>query len=119
MDQSESPIIKDAIGVAKPSRREIQREDKKKRAIEKAIRKRKTREKAERKLAIKKERVKLNKQENSKRKLVKKIQKREENGIATTSQSSNKPAKKVFVKDSFGIPKNSREHELTRAKNQK
>ncbi len=119
MDQSESPVIKDTIGAPKPSRREIQREDKKKRAVEKAIRKRKTREKAERKLAIKKERVKLNKQENSKRKLVKKIQKREENGIATTSQSSNKPTKKVFVKDSFGIPKNSREHELTRAKNQK
>ena len=119
MDQSESPIIKDVIVSTKPSRREIQREDKKKRAVEKAIRKRKTREKAERKLAVKKERVKLNKQENSKRKLVKKIQKREENGIATTSQSSNKPAKKVFIKDSFGIPKNSREHELTRAKNQK
>jgi hypothetical protein len=119
MDQVTSLETQNTLSDNKPSRREIQREEKKKRAVEKAIRKRKTREKAERKLAVKKERVKLNKQENSKRKLVKKIQKREENGIATTSQSSNKPAKKVFVKDSFGIPKNSREHELTRAKNQK
>jgi hypothetical protein len=86
-----------------PSRKDIKREIRKKKMLEKAKRKAKVQKKAERKLAIKSERVKINKRENAKKKLVKKIQAREEKGLKTTS-SIQKPAKKVFVKDNFGIP---------------
>ena len=73
--------------------------------IEKAKRKIKVQKKTERKLAVKAERVKTNKRENSKRKLVKKIQAREENGTHAKSESyTKKPEKKPFVKDNFGIP---------------
>ena len=58
--------------------------------------------KAERKLVVKAERVKINKRENNKRKLIKKIQEREEKGISKISdQNGIKREKKVFVKDNF------------------
>jgi hypothetical protein len=88
----------------KPSRREIQREVKKAKAIEKTKRKLKTAKKAERKLAVKAERVKANKRANSKRKLVKKIQTREANGtLQKIDTQVKKGEKKVFVKDGFGM----------------
>jgi hypothetical protein len=90
--------------IEKPSRKDIQREVKKAKAIEKTKRKLKTAKKAERKLAIKAERVKANKRANSKRKLVKKIQTREANGtLQKIDIQMKKGEKKVFVKDGFGI----------------
>lgn len=89
----------------KPSRKAIQREIRKKKAIEKTKRKIKLQKKAERKLVIKAERVKINKRENNKRKLIKKIQEREEKGISKISdQNGIKRERKVFVKDNFGFP---------------
>ena len=103
MEQSDiirpTPVAKE-----KPSRKELQREIKKAKAIEKTKRKIKTAKKAERKLVVKAERVKANKRDNAKRKLVKKIQSREEKGIQANANSrSPKPEKKIFVKDNFGI----------------
>lgn len=92
------------LEIEKPSRKEIQRAVKKAKAIEKTKRKLKTAKKAERKLAIKAERVKANKRANSKRKLVKKIQTRENAGISQKGDTQGKKTeKKVFVKDGFGI----------------
>lgn len=91
--------------IEKPSRKAVQREIRKKKAIEKTKRKIKVQKKAERKLAVKAERVKINKRENNKRKLVKKIQAREQNGTSVKSETTpKKPEKKVFVKDNFGFP---------------
>ncbi len=103
----ESSIIPDrpvSSKIEKPSRKEIQREIKKAKAIEKTKRKIKTAKKAERKLVVKAERVKANKRANAKRKLVKKIQVREESGTLTSATPRmEKPDKKVFVKDNFGM----------------
>ncbi len=89
----------------KPSRKQVQRDARRKKMIEKAKRKIKVLKKTERKLVVKAERVKANKRENSKRKLVKKIQAREEAGtLKQTDTPISKPDKKVFVKDNFGIP---------------
>ncbi len=89
----------------KPSRKAQQREARRAKMVEKAKRKVKVAKKAERKLVIKSERVKANKHENSKRKLVRKIQAREEAGtLKKTDTPVSKPEKKVFVKDNFGIP---------------
>ncbi len=86
----------------KQSRKQAQRETRHKKMVEKAKRKIKVQKKAERKLAVKAERVKVNKRENSKRKLVKKIQAREEAGILKkTDIRISKPEKKPFVKDNF------------------
>ncbi|MBC7498536.1 hypothetical protein H7170_02730 [Candidatus Gracilibacteria bacterium] len=93
------------VAKEKPSRKAQQREARRAKMIEKAKRKVKVAKKAERKLVVKAERVKANKRENSKRKLVKKIQAREEAGTLKQSDTPvSKPEKKVFVKDNFGIP---------------
>ncbi len=92
------------IKIEKPSRKAQQREIRRKKMIEKAKRKIKVQKKTERKLAVKAERVKANKRENSKRKLVKKIQAREEAGtLKKTDTPISKPEKKPFIKDNFGI----------------
>jgi hypothetical protein len=89
----------------KPSRKQAQRDARHKKMVEKAKRKIKVQKKTERKLAIKAERVKENKRENNKRKLIKKIQAREAAGILKkTDTPPSKPEKKPFVKDNFGIP---------------
>lgn len=89
----------------KPSRKQEQRDARRAKMVEKAKRKIKVAKKAERKLVIKAERVKTNKRENSKRKLVRKIQAREDAGILKkTDTPVSRPEKKVFVKDNFGIP---------------
>lgn len=93
------------VAKEKPSRKAQQREARRAKMVEKAKRKVKVAKKAERKLVIKSERVKANKHENSKRKLVRKIQAREEAGtLKKTDTPVSKPEKKVFVKDNFGIP---------------
>jgi hypothetical protein len=93
------------VAKEKPSRKAQQREARRVKMVEKAKRKIKVAKKAERKLVVKAERVKANKRENSKRKLVKKIQAREEAGtLKRTDTPVSKPEKKVFVKDNFGIP---------------
>lgn len=98
-------VPKSIVHWEKPSRKSIQREIRKKKSIEKTKRKIKLQKKAERKLVIKAERVKINKRENNKRKLVKKILAREEKGTSKVSDLSRiKPEKKVFVKDNFGFP---------------
>lgn len=97
-----SPAV---VAKEKPSRKQAQRDARRAKMVEKAKRKVKVAKKAERKLVIKSERVKANKRENSKRKLVKKIQAREEAGTLKQSDTPiSKPEKKVFVKDNFGIP---------------
>ncbi len=93
------------IKIEKPSRKAQQREARKKKMVEKAKRKIKASKKTERKLAVKSERVKANKRENSKRKLVKKIQAREAAGtLKKTDTQVSKPEKKPFIKDNFWIP---------------
>lgn len=115
MINSELPItteitgaIKSGNGITpkeKPSRKQAQRDARHKKMVEKAKRKIKVQKKTERKLAVKAERVKTNKRENNKRKLVKKIQAREEAGtLKKTDTPISKPEKKPFVKDNFGIP---------------
>lgn len=106
-DISWSPEHNSAIEIKKekPSRKAQQREIRRKKMVEKAKRKIKASKKTERKLAVKAERVKANKRENSKRKLVKKIQAREEAGtLKKTDTPISKPEKKPFIKDNFGIP---------------
>jgi hypothetical protein len=92
----------DPLKKEKPSRKQAQRDARHKKMIEKAKRKIKVQKKTERKLAVKAERVKENKRENSKRKLV---QAREAAGtLKKTDTPPSKPEKKPFVKDNFGIP---------------
>lgn len=95
----------DPLKKEKPSRKQAQRDARHKKMVEKAKRKIKVQKKTERKLAVKAERVKENKRENSKRKLVKKIQAREASGtLKKTDTPPSKLEKKPFVKDNFGIP---------------
>ena len=97
-----SPTV---LAKEKPSRNQAGRDARRAKMVEKAKRKIKVQKKTERKLVIKSERVKANKRENSKRKLVRKIQAREEAGtLKKTDTPVSKPEKKVFVKDNFGIP---------------
>jgi hypothetical protein len=104
LDTSLSPdsIKTPSVTTEKPSRKQAQRDARHKKMVEKAKRKIKVQKKTERKLAVKAERVKANKRENSKRKLVKKIQAREEAGtLKKTDIQTSKPEKKPFVKDNF------------------